>query len=185
MLSKKNHNARRVTVVFKGVIALLLAFAVGLIVYYYLEIRPIAQTALQSASFWLSNRRRRVFAPRCGKIHPKSYTARLLYTQASVDGHFRTAIWVFWLDSLYRDDELYAMMLAQAYYGRDSQGNAVYGTKNAALTLFHVPVTEMTCQQQVQLIYMFKAPSLYRPGSARLVESSKHYMTLCQEQIQQ
>ncbi|VDY39819.1 membrane protein [Salmonella enterica subsp. enterica serovar Daytona] len=26
---------------FKGVIALLLAFAVGLIVYYYLEIRPI------------------------------------------------------------------------------------------------------------------------------------------------
>ncbi|MCZ5238038.1 hypothetical protein O5817_27030, partial [Escherichia coli] len=28
-------------------------------------------------------------------------------------------------------------------------------------------------------------PSLYRPGSARLVESSKHYMTLCQEQIQQ
>ncbi|MDI5349463.1 hypothetical protein MJL48_32080, partial [Salmonella enterica subsp. enterica serovar Kentucky] len=42
--------------------------------------------------------------------------------------------------------------------------------------------TEMTCQQQVQLIYMFKAPSLYRPGSARLVESSKHYMTLCQEQ---
>ncbi|MDI8119980.1 transglycosylase domain-containing protein, partial [Salmonella enterica subsp. enterica serovar Kentucky] len=78
-----------------------------------------------------------------------------------------------------------AMMLAQAYYGRDSQGNAVYGTKNAALTLFHVPVTEMTCQQQVQLIYMFKAPSLYRPGSARLVESSKHYMTLCQEQIQQ
>ncbi|MEA7609805.1 toxin-antitoxin system HicB family antitoxin, partial [Salmonella enterica subsp. enterica serovar Virginia] len=41
----------------------------------------------------------------------------------------------------------------------------------------------MACQQQVQLIYMFKAPSLYRPGSARLVESSKHYMTLCQEQI--
>ncbi len=39
---------------FKGVIALLLAFAVGLTVYYYLEIRPIAQTALQSASFWLS-----------------------------------------------------------------------------------------------------------------------------------
>ncbi len=70
---------------------------------------------------------------------------------------------MFWLDSLYRDDELYAMMLAQAYYGRDSQGNAVYGTKNAALTLFHVPVTEMACQQQVQLIYMFKAPSLYRP----------------------
>ncbi len=40
MLSKKNHNARRVTVVFKGVIALLLAFAVGLIVYYYLKFVP-------------------------------------------------------------------------------------------------------------------------------------------------
>ncbi|EEB8463859.1 hypothetical protein C9B59_02875 [Salmonella enterica] len=171
---------------FKGVIALLLAFAVGLIVYYYLEIRPIAQTALQSASFWLSESPQTRFLRRAAaKIHPKSYTARLLYTQAGVDGHFRTAIWVFWLDSLYRDDELYAMMLAQAYYGRDSQGNAVYGTKNAALTLFHVPVTEMACQQQVQLIYMFKAPSLYQPGSARLVESSKHYMTLCQEQIQE
>lgn len=104
---------------FKGVIALLLAFAVGLTVYYYLEIRPIAQTALQSASFWLSESPQTRFLRRAAtKIHPKSYTARLLYTQAGVDGHFRTAIWVFWLDSLYRDDELYAMMLAQAYYDR-------------------------------------------------------------------
>lgn len=121
---------------FKGVIALLLAFAVGLTVYYYLEIRPIAQTALQSASFWLSESPQTRFLRRAAaKIHPKSYTARLLYTQAGVDGHFRTAIWVFWLDSLYRDDELYAMMLAQAYYGRDSQGNAVYGTKKCGVNV--------------------------------------------------
>ncbi len=78
---------------FKGVIALLLAFAVGLIVYYYLEIRPIAQTALQSASFWLSESpQTRFFARAAAKIHPKSYTARLLYTQAGVDGHLHALI---------------------------------------------------------------------------------------------
>ncbi|ARE51343.1 Glutamine amidotransferase [Salmonella enterica] len=74
---------------FKGVIALLLAFAVGLIVYYYLEIRPIAQTALQSASFWLSESpQTRFFAPRCGQN-----TSQILYCQIALYPSWRG--WAF------------------------------------------------------------------------------------------
>ncbi|SUH07976.1 membrane protein [Salmonella enterica subsp. enterica] len=65
---------------FKGVIALLLAFAVGLTVYYYLEIRPIAQTALQSASFLVVRiAADAFFAPRYGQN-----TSQILYCQIAL-----------------------------------------------------------------------------------------------------
>ncbi|MDU2940737.1 MAG: hypothetical protein E7B59_16420 [Enterobacteriaceae bacterium] len=73
------------------------------------------------------------------------------------------------------------MMLAKAYFGQDAQGNAFYSVLEAAAKLFHTKLEETSCEQRVQMMFMLKAPSLYKPGSERLIKGSQRFMGLCHE----
>ncbi len=128
-LSKKK-SYRRALLWFCHAIALLLKrLAVGLIVYYYLEIRPIAQTGITERLFLVVRMPQTRF---CAALRPK-YTPKFIILPdcsipAGVDGHFRPRSGRSCWPACTATTSCGAM-LAQAYYGRDSQGNAVYGTK--------------------------------------------------------
>ncbi len=76
---------------------------------------------------------------------------------------------MFWLDSLYRDAaELYAVMLARRIIMAGIYAGVTRGLRyeKCGVNVISRTSDEMTCQQQVQLGYMFKSAVLYRHGSA-------------------
>lgn len=171
---------------FHQVMALALVIYLGMVTYYWLEIRPVAQVSFESAQPYLSDapamKSLRATAMKVtgnsygyivGSIKPLTPPKKHLYR------HLEGAVWAFWLNALYDDEELNAMALAKSYFGQDAQGNAVYGAREAAEKLFHTKLEKTSCEQRVQMVVMLKAPSLYKPGSERLVKGSQRFMSLC------
>ncbi|SQI40428.1 penicillin-binding protein, 1A family [Leminorella richardii] len=172
---------------FHQLMALFLTIYLGMALYYWQDIRPNDQAALVSAQPYLSNDPEMLSLRTMAiKIHSHAY-GFITYTirpstpvKKQLYRHVSNAVWTFWLTGLYSDDELYAMMLSKAYFGQDIQGNAVYGAREAAQALFHIKLEDMTCEQRLQLVYMLKGPSHFRPGSPRLIEGSRRFIALCE-----
>lgn len=167
------------------IITALFILVIGLISYYYFEIRPQIQETLVVAQPYLSDKpvmkSLREIAIKITGNNPYGVIAHSIRPSAPIKGHLywhsSNAAWVFWLTNLYSDDEIYAMSLSKTYFGQDAQGNAVYGAREAAEKLFHTKLEETSCEQRVQMMFMLKAPSLYKPGSERLVKGSQRLCT--------
>lgn len=172
---------------FHQIMALICVVYLCMTAYYWLEIRPVVQTSLASAQPYLSDepaiKSLRAISMKVtgnsygyivGSIKPLAPAKRHIYR------HLEGGAWAFWLNAVYSDEELNAMALAKSYFGQDAQGNAVYGAREAADRLFHTRLEETSCEQRVQMMFMLKAPSIYKPGSERLMKRSQRFMSLCE-----
>ncbi|GKX57898.1 transglycosylase domain-containing protein [Leminorella grimontii] len=169
---------------FHQMAALICAVYFCMTAYYWLEIRPVVQTSLVSAQPYLNEEPvMKSLRETAIKITGNSlgYIVRVIKPPAKkhLYRHLEAVVWTYWLSALYDDDSLYSMTLAKAYFGQDAQGNAVYGAREAAEKLFHTKLEKTSCEQRVQMVVMLKAPSLYKPGSERLVKGSQRFMSLC------